>query len=89
MRTPMQVRFVTPDDLPAEAYALDFPTEGEWACRLWELLSGGYMPLSDASVLYRACGYIPFCGYPLVRSGRVNGGVNGKPPRENPGLIQG
>ncbi len=57
----------------AEAWAeaaecLGHPTTGLFAARLWELASSDRLPIDDASALYRACGYIPFSGYPLTRS---------------------
>ena len=69
------VRFVEYADLPALAYGLDFPTEGQFAADLWQLLSSGVGRLpfqyAEAAQMYRDCGYIPFSGYPLARSGRI------------------
>lgn len=68
----MTVREVTLSDYPAIAYGLDFPTEGEFAGELWQLCSSIHgLPYDVAADLYRACGYIPFSGYPLTRPGRL------------------
>lgn len=54
--------------------ALGHPITGLFAVKLWESLSSYHSPLtgSAAAQLYRDCGYIPFCGYPLSRSGRID-----------------
>lgn len=55
------------------AESLDFPTTGHFAAKLWNTLSNYHSPLntSAAAQLYRDCGYIPFSGYPLARSGKI------------------
>ena len=56
------------------AEALGHPITGLFAAKLWESLSGYYSPLTPqaAAQLYRDCGYIPFSGYPLARSGKID-----------------
>lgn len=56
------------------AEALGHPTTGLFATRLWESLSSYHSPLTGqaAAQLYRDCGYIPFSGYPLALSGKID-----------------
>lgn len=68
--------------IPEAAEALDFPEEGEFAVALWTLLSsnavkytiynknGAICNAGGCAAIYRKSGYIPFCGYPLSRSGK-------------------
>ncbi len=60
-------------DVVKASEALDFPTTGIFAWRLWNSLSSYNSPLTckAATKLYRNCGYIPFSGYPLARSGKI------------------
>ncbi len=71
---------------------LDWPTEGPFAWELWRLCSSMYgLPHDDAAQLYRDCGYIPFCGYPLVRSGKIETMTRGEIAaafETNPVLLQ-
>lgn len=53
------------------AEAMDFPRVGLFAEKLWKLCSSGRLPYQEAAQLYRDCGYIPFCGYPLSRAGKI------------------
>lgn len=63
---------VNQQDVIEAAEALDFPTEGKFAEQLWRLGSSMFgLPIEDAKQLYRDCGYIPFSGYPLARSGKI------------------
>lgn len=64
-------RRLEPIELARYFCALGHPTEGVEAEYLWRLASSGRLPWEDASRLYRACGYIPFSGYPLARSGHI------------------
>jgi hypothetical protein len=55
------------DAIVAAAKELGNPTQGEFATSLWILCSGHYgLNVADATRLYRACGYVPFAGYPLT-----------------------
>jgi hypothetical protein len=47
-----------------------YPTTGQLAVRLWELLSNHRSPFGneEAAEIYRNLGYIPFNGYPLARA---------------------
>ncbi len=69
--TPVDISEAGRELLPLAAEALGWPTEGRFAAYLWQRLSSSRYPCDQAAALYRACGYIPFCGYPLVRSGKV------------------
>lgn len=51
----------------AAAKQLESPTQGEFAAKLWEICSGNRLPVKEARMLYEACGYVPFRGYPLTR----------------------
>lgn len=53
--------------LAIAAKELNYPVVGEFADKLWELLSGGEVADYQAARVYRACGYEPFMGYPLTR----------------------
>jgi len=56
------------DLIVTAAKELGHPTEGKFALKLWELCSGnGNLSVMHAKRLYMACGYEPFCGYPLTR----------------------
>ncbi len=57
--------------LPAIMEALDFPTDTAMAAALWRISGNGCMPCSEAAKLVRACGYIPYCGFPLSRRGKI------------------
>lgn len=53
----------------AAAKEMNFPTQGEFAAKLWEICSGDHgLPVAEAKRLYEACGYVPFSGYPLKRA---------------------
>ena len=61
---------------PAAMEALGWPVAGIAACTLWQIsngypIEGNRLSYSDAAQLMRECGYIPFMGYPLQRSGKV------------------
>lgn len=53
------------------AEAMDYPVTGKFAVYLWENLSSEMFAVPGATQLYRDCGYIPFSGYPLARSGKL------------------
>ena len=54
------------------AEALNFPTTGAFPEMLWRECSGNHgIPHNEVAQLYRDCGYIPFSGYPLARSGKI------------------
>ena len=57
------------ETIVAAAKELNHPTQGEFAAKLWELCSGHrHLSVQEGKALYEACGYVPFKGYPLVRS---------------------
>jgi hypothetical protein len=58
------------DCAPAAFFAkvLNYPTEGNFAWELWQALSrSGPIDVNSAKEFYLQCGYLPFCGYPLVQ----------------------
>jgi len=59
---------MTDHDIIKAAEALDFPTNDAFAASLWRLSHD--RSYSAGADLLRACGYIPFVGFPLVRSGK-------------------
>ena len=65
------VQTVTVPDLARAAEALNFPTQDAFACSLWRLSNCGAIPRETAAEVMRECGYIPFCGLPLARSGKI------------------
>lgn len=50
------------------ARSLGHPTTGDFAFALWEMCSGNRLDVRDAKALYKACGYVPFSGYPLTKA---------------------
>lgn len=52
------------------ARVFDRPTRSKGAARLWEASASHYSYLTphQAAELLRDCGYVPFQGFPLVRS---------------------
>ncbi len=58
------------NEIAEAAETLDFPTTGHFAVYIWEHCSNTFSPEYAAQV-YRAAGYIPFSGYPLARSGKI------------------
>ena len=52
------------------AEALNFPVCDRFSASLWRLISSGY-GAGERAQLSRECGYIPFCGFPLSRSGKI------------------
>jgi hypothetical protein len=55
------------------AEALNWPTRGYFASWLWRKVSSGlYADWETRKALSRAAGYIPFVGYPLTRSGKID-----------------
>jgi hypothetical protein len=66
------VTITHPEQWIEAAEVQGFPTEGEFATELWRRTHSTYcLPYDEAAWLLRKCGYIPFCGYPLARSGKV------------------
>lgn len=57
--------------LVVAAKELGHPITGQFAVKLWELCSGNRLHVETAKQLYLACGYEPFCGYPLTRLRKV------------------
>ena len=59
-------------DLIRACEALGFPTNDALAASLWRMGSSYYgIPFDVAKQLYRDCGYIPYCGFPLARAGKI------------------
>jgi hypothetical protein len=61
---------ITKQTIIEAAEALGHPTNDAFAASLWRLSNCGSLPYDEAAQLMRDCGYIPFCGFPLTRSGR-------------------
>jgi hypothetical protein len=54
--------------LAIAARELGRPKTGEFAFKLWQLLSKDFpFPVRQSKQIYEACGYEPFRGYPLTR----------------------
>jgi hypothetical protein len=62
---------ITIEHVARAAEALNWQTHGYFAAWLWHEVSGGVHPIEDAKALSRAAGYVPFMGYPLTRSGKI------------------
>lgn len=62
---------VTREQLIRAAEALDHPTDTAFAASLWRLSCNGSVPYDEGSQLMRDCGYIPYCGFPLARCGKI------------------
>ncbi len=55
--------------LPLVIRHLNYPTQGPAAVALWQWLSSSvFMAASEAKRIYTSLGYVPFAGYPLMRS---------------------
>ena len=62
---------VTREQLIRASEAMDYPTNTAFASSLWRLSCNGSVAYDEGAQLMRDCGYLPYCGFPLHRSGRL------------------
>lgn len=62
---------ITREQLIRASEAMGYPTNTAFASSLWRLSCNGAVDYDEGAQLMRDCGYLPYCGFPLHRSGRI------------------